>query len=152
MLYIPQGMIIVIYIWEEYFMHPDERRKSWEPDTTIYEITRFFKMEFIPPALREVEGAEGWIDLHLRFRQGSLDIAKEAMVCTQEGKAYPVCIEGTAHVQPTDESRRAGIWQAGDCLLVVSGVPYESLQAGDLLVQEKNAKGRAPRVWKSRSS
>lgn len=133
-------------------MYPDEQRKSWAPDAAIYEITRFFKMGFILPALREVEGVEGWIDLHLRPRQGSLDLAKEAMVCTQEGKVYPVCVEGTAHIQPTPESRQAGIWQAGDCLIAVSGVPYESLQAGDLLVQEKNANERAPRVWKSRSS
>src|SRR5579883_675379 len=117
MLYIPQGMIIVIYIWEEYFMHPDERRKSWEPDTTIYEITRFFKMEFIPPALREVEGAEGWIDLQLRFRQGSLDIAKEAMVCTQEGKAYPVCIEA---LLTSNQLMRAGERVSGKQEIVCS--------------------------------
>lgn len=130
-------------------MDHDESRKLWGPDAAMYEITRFFKTGFIPAALRDVEGVETWVELHLRPLQKSMDITKEAMLWTHDGKAYPVCIEGTAHVSPTFESVQAGIWRPGDWLVMVSGIPYESLQAGDLLVQEKNARKRAARKRKS---
>lgn len=130
-------------------MDQGERRKTWGPDAALYEIARFSKMEFILPAVRDVEGVETWVELHLRPLQKSLDMTKEAMIWTREGKAYPVCIEGTAHVTPTVESVQAGIWQPGDFLVMVSGIPYESLQPGDLLVQEKHARKRAARKWKS---
>lgn len=118
-------------------MDQDERRKRWEPDAAIYEITRFFKSTFILPALRNVEGVEEWVELHLRPLQNGMDITKEAMVWTRAGKVYSVCIEGTAHVNPTFESVQTGIWKPGDWLVTVSGIPFEDLQARDLLVQEK---------------
>ena len=47
-------------------MDHDESRKLWGPDAAMYEITRFFKTGFIPAALRDVEGVETWVELHLR--------------------------------------------------------------------------------------
>lgn len=133
-------------------MDHDESRKLWGPDAAMYEITRFFPIGSIAkkvPGLRNVEGVETWVELHLRPLQKSMDMTKEAMIWTHEGKMYPVCIEGTAHVSPTVEGMQAGIWRLGDGLVMVSGIPYESLQAGDLLVQEKNARKRAARIRKS---
>jgi hypothetical protein len=132
-------------------MDQEERKTTWVPDTAIFEITRFFQVSYLPPSLRDVEGVETWVELHLRPVQNPLDQTKEAMVSTHDGKAYPVCVEGTAHIHPTSESVRTGFWRPGDCLVFVSGIPYEALQAGDLLIQEKNAKERAPRKWKNTS-
>ena len=54
-------------------MDHDERRKLWGPDAAMYEITRFFKTGFIPAALRDVEGVETWVELHLRPLQKNMD-------------------------------------------------------------------------------
>jgi hypothetical protein len=40
------------------------------------------------------------------------------------------------------------MWQAGDWVIAVSGVALEHLQAGDLLVQERNASKRPERKRK----
>ena len=116
-------------------MDQDERRKPWTAEAAVYEITRFFPIGSIAkkvPGLRNVEGVETWVELHLRPLQKSMDMTREATIWTREGKAYPVCIEGTAHVNPTFESVQAGIWRPGDWL-----------------VQEKNARKRAARKRKS---
>jgi hypothetical protein len=131
-------------------MDQDEGERSWAVDAAVYTITRLFadSMAKRLPALRDVEGVEAWVELHLLRVQGSIDVAKEAFIWTREGDAYPVCIEGTAFVSPTFESVEAGIWQPGDWLVTVSGIACERLQAGDLLVQEKNANKRAERKQK----
>ena len=95
--------------------------------------------------MRELEGVQTWVELHLRQLHNGLDLKREATIWTSRGEIYSVSIEMTAHVQPDAESRQAGIWLPGDCLIAVSGIPYTSIQAGDLLGQEENAGERAPR-------
>ena len=116
-------------------MDQDERSKPWTADATVYEITRFFPVGSIAkkiPALRNIEGVEAWVDLHLRpVLPGKIDMTKEAIVWTQAGNSYTVCIEGS---------------HSG--LITVSGVALEQLQAGDLLVQERNASQRSARKRK----
>lgn len=133
-------------------MEKQESIASWDNDTAIYIITSFRPCGDIlqkVPALQTVEGVDGWIDLHLRpLRPKSIDIAKEAMIQSQTGSACTVCIEGSHHVHPTPASVREGIWQAGDCLITVSGITLEQLHWGDLLIQESNARTRAARKYR----
>jgi hypothetical protein len=134
-------------------MDQDERSKPWTADAAVYEITRFFPVGSIAkkvPALCNIEGVEAWVELHLRsVLPGKIDMTKEAIVWTQVGNSYAVCIEGSHSVSPTLEALRTGMWQAGDWLITVSGIAIEQLQAGDLLVQERNASKRSERKRKS---
>ena len=134
-------------------MEQDERRKPWTAEAAVYEITRFFPSGSIAkkvPGLRDVEGMEAWVDLHLRpVLPGKIDLTKEAIVYTQAGNTCAVCIEGSHFVSPTHEALQTGIWQAGDWLITVSGIAIEQLQAGDLLVQEMEASKRSERKRKS---
>ena len=134
-------------------MDQAERSKPWTADAAVYEITRFFPVGSIAkkvPGLRNIEGVETWVDLHLRpVHPGKIDLTKEAIVWTQAGNSYAVCIEGSHFMSPTLEALRTGIWQAGDWMITVSGIALEQLQAGDLLVQERNASKRSARKRKS---
>jgi hypothetical protein len=134
-------------------MDQDERSTPWTADAAVYEITRFFPVGSSAkkvPGLRNIEGVEAWVELHLRpVLPGKIDMTKEAIVWTQAGNAYTVCIEGSHSVSPTREALRTGVWQAGDWLITVSGIALEQLQAGDLLIQERNASKRPARKRES---
>lgn len=128
-------------------MNQGEKKTTRAAETAIYKITQFSpSLAKKTPGLRDVEGVETWVDLHLRpVQAGKLDLTKEASVRTQAGNTYTVCIEGSHFANPTSEARQSGIWQAGDWLITVSGVSIEQLQRGDVLVQEANAKERPAR-------
>jgi len=74
-------------------------------------------------------------------------------LCVEAGLLSPkVCkihFSGHLPVSPTYEALQTGIWQAGNWLITVSGIALEQLQAGDLLVQERNASQRSERKRKS---
>ncbi|HZU69631.1 MAG TPA: hypothetical protein VFA09_20325 [Ktedonobacteraceae bacterium] len=132
-------------------MDRNENSQFWETDAAIYEIRRCtLSGPLIKnlPAMRNVDGVEGWVDLHLRpVHAGKIDIAKEAIILTRAGSGYAVCIEGSHFVRPTHEALESGIWQVGDWLITVSGIAIEQVQAGDLLTQDRNAKQRAERSF-----
>lgn len=132
-------------------MLEDEKSASWPEYTAVYTITRFFPASIAKtlPALHDIVGVETWVDLHLRpIVSGNTDLAKEALVITQAGERYTICIEGSHFISPTSEAIQQGIWRAGDWLITVSGVTPEQLEAGDLLVQKRDASDRPERKRK----
>jgi hypothetical protein len=128
-------------------MSQNEESENRTAYAAVYEIIRFHRsLAKKASGLRNIEGVETWVDLHLRSTHpGSLDLLKEALVQTREGETYTVNIEGTHFINPTYEALQTGIWQIGDWMITVSGAPIEQLHVGDLLVQEVNAKVRPAR-------
>jgi hypothetical protein len=77
-------------------MDQDERSKPWTADAAVYQIIDFFpSIANKIPALRDIEGVETWVELHVRpVHRGKVDLTKEAIVWTQAGNSYVVSIEG----------------------------------------------------------